>query len=81
MGGAEEACYERDRHPPWAGGSARELHQMKIAINSSSFLGLSRPTEHEGVRNITITSVKNVPVRQSSIFGNWEVILSEGWYS
>lgn len=58
-----------------------ELHQTEITINSSSFLGWSQPTEHEGVRNNTITSMKNVTVGQSSIFGNWEVILSAGWYS
>lgn len=79
MGGGEEASYSKDCHPRWAGDSLRGLHQMEIAINSSSPLGWSQThREHVGVRNVTIVSVKNATPRQNSIFRNWEVILSSG---
>lgn len=38
----------RDCHPPWASGSSTGLHQVEIAINSSSLLGQSQTHRARG---------------------------------
>lgn len=86
MEGGEEAYYAQGCRPHgrWAGDSLRGLHQMEggwVTLSGGyirwklPFIVVPprashKPTEHAGVRNVTIVSVKNATTRQNSIFRN-----------
>lgn len=62
----------------WAGDTLRGYIRWKLPLIVVPSWAGHKPTEHAGVRNVTIVSVKNATTRQNSIFRNWEVILSKG---